>query len=145
MNNFFFFFSTGSLPGALFESEKMRSLACWCVFVACVAFIYFSVSLCFGLHFSLCLFQKEKLQACMEQLGDVLFFHQNYSAEAPHSSQVSHRMAYLGTAMFTIRLLQTILPPEKVCIVPCQLFMFMFKLQLHSLISFSWDFCDRPT
>uniref|UniRef100_A0A3B5LE88 Rotatin n=1 Tax=Xiphophorus couchianus TaxID=32473 RepID=A0A3B5LE88_9TELE len=56
---------------------------------------------------------KEKLQACMEQLGDVLFFHQNYSAEAPHSSQVSHRMAYLGTAMFTIRLLQTILPPEK--------------------------------
>ncbi|PWA18063.1 hypothetical protein CCH79_00004247 [Gambusia affinis] len=56
---------------------------------------------------------KEKLQACMEQLGDVLFFHQNCSAEAPHSSLVSHRMAYLGTAMFTIRLLQTILPPEK--------------------------------
>ncbi|XP_054893748.1 rotatin isoform X2 [Poeciliopsis prolifica] len=56
---------------------------------------------------------KEKLQACMEQLGDVLFFHQNHSAEASHSSQVSHRMAYLGTAIFTIRLLQTILPPEK--------------------------------
>ncbi|XP_014855672.1 PREDICTED: rotatin isoform X1 [Poecilia mexicana] len=56
---------------------------------------------------------KEKLQACMEQLGDILFFHQDHSAEAPHSSQVSHRMAYLGTAMFTIRLLQTILPPEK--------------------------------
>lgn len=56
---------------------------------------------------------KEKLQACMEQLGEILCFHQNHSAKAPHSSQVYHRMAYIGTAIFTIKLLQTILPPEK--------------------------------
>ncbi|XP_035511921.1 rotatin [Morone saxatilis] len=55
---------------------------------------------------------KEKLQACMEQLGDILSYH-HYSADIPHSSQVHHRMAYTGTAIFTIKLLQTILPPEK--------------------------------
>uniref|UniRef100_A0A8C4I6H0 Rotatin n=1 Tax=Dicentrarchus labrax TaxID=13489 RepID=A0A8C4I6H0_DICLA len=58
-------------------------------------------------------YQKEKLQACMEQLGDILSYHQSYSADIPHSSQVHHRMAYTGTAIFTIKLLQTILPPEK--------------------------------
>ncbi|MED6270448.1 hypothetical protein CHARACLAT_010476 [Characodon lateralis] len=56
---------------------------------------------------------KEKLQACMEQLGDILSFHQNHSADVPHSSLVNHRMAYIGTAIFTIKLLQAILPPEK--------------------------------
>ncbi|KAM4533766.1 rotatin isoform 2-T2 [Odontesthes bonariensis] len=56
---------------------------------------------------------KEKLQACMELLGDILSYHQNCSADIPHSSQVQHRMAYIGTAIFTIKLLQTILPPEK--------------------------------
>ncbi|XP_071769043.2 rotatin [Centroberyx gerrardi] len=56
---------------------------------------------------------KEKLQACMEVLGDILSYHQSYSADIPHSSLVHHRMAYTGTAIFTIRLLQTILPPEK--------------------------------
>ncbi|XP_038123277.1 rotatin isoform X2 [Cyprinodon tularosa] len=56
---------------------------------------------------------KEKLQACMEQLGDILYLHQNHSADDPDSSQVYHRMAYIGTAIFTIKLLQTILPPEK--------------------------------
>ncbi|XP_041817044.1 rotatin isoform X2 [Chelmon rostratus] len=56
---------------------------------------------------------KEKLQACMEQLGDILSYHESYSADIPHSSQVHHRIAYTGTAVFTIKLLQTILPPEK--------------------------------
>ncbi|XP_030612443.1 rotatin isoform X2 [Archocentrus centrarchus] len=56
---------------------------------------------------------KEKLQACMELLGDILSYHQNCSADIPHNSQVHHKMAYIGTAIFTIKLLQTILPPEK--------------------------------
>uniref|UniRef100_A0A1A8CXL3 Rotatin n=1 Tax=Nothobranchius kadleci TaxID=1051664 RepID=A0A1A8CXL3_NOTKA len=56
---------------------------------------------------------KEKLQACMELLGDILSYHQNCSAEVPHCSQIHHRMAYTGTAIFTVKLLQTILPPEK--------------------------------
>ncbi|XP_067342147.1 rotatin isoform X3 [Channa argus] len=56
---------------------------------------------------------KEKLQVCMELLGDILIYHQSYSADIPHSSQIHHRMAYTGTAIITIKLLQTILPPEK--------------------------------
>ncbi|XP_032359217.1 rotatin isoform X2 [Etheostoma spectabile] len=56
---------------------------------------------------------KAKLQVCMELLGHILSYHQSYSADAPHSSQVHQRMAYTGTAIFTIKLLQTILPPEK--------------------------------
>lgn len=55
----------------------------------------------------------------MELLGDILSYHQSYLADIPHSSQVHHRMAYTGTAMFTIKLLQTILPPEKVCVCLC--------------------------
>lgn len=50
----------------------------------------------------------------MELLGDILSYHESYLADIPHSSQVHHRMAYTGTAIFTIKLLQTILPPEKV-------------------------------
>ncbi|KAM6900677.1 rotatin [Xenentodon cancila] len=56
---------------------------------------------------------KEKLQTCMEQLGDILSYHMSYSPDIPSSSQVNHRMAYIGTAIFTIKLLQTVLPPEK--------------------------------
>ncbi|XP_074478622.1 rotatin isoform X2 [Sebastes fasciatus] len=56
---------------------------------------------------------KEKLQACLELLGDILSYHQSYSTDIPHSSQVHHRVAYTGVAIFTIKLLQTILPSEK--------------------------------
>ncbi|XP_077952021.1 rotatin isoform X2 [Gasterosteus aculeatus] len=56
---------------------------------------------------------KEKLQACMELLGGILSFHQSYSTDIPASSQVHHRIAYTGIAVFTVKLLQTILPPEK--------------------------------
>ncbi|CAB1414356.1 unnamed protein product, partial [Pleuronectes platessa] len=58
---------------------------------------------------------KEKLQAFMELLGDILSYHQSHPADIPHSAQIHHRMAYTGTAIFTIKLLQTILPPEKAC------------------------------
>ncbi|KAM9337415.1 rotatin [Symphorus nematophorus] len=56
---------------------------------------------------------REKLQACLELLGDILSYHESCSPDVPHSSQVHHRMAYTGTAIFTVKLLQTILPPEK--------------------------------
>lgn len=51
----------------------------------------------------------------MELLSDILSYHQNSSADIPPSSQINHRMAYIGTAAFTIKFLQTVLPPEKVC------------------------------
>ncbi|XP_041670116.1 rotatin isoform X2 [Cheilinus undulatus] len=56
---------------------------------------------------------KEKLRVCMELLGEILSYHQSCSADIPHSCQVHHRMSYTGTAIFTIKLLQIILPPEK--------------------------------
>ncbi|CAL8292685.1 unnamed protein product [Lota lota] len=57
---------------------------------------------------------REKLQSCMELLGDtVSHHHQSCLGDGPHSSLVHHRMAYTGTAILTIRLLQAILPPEK--------------------------------
>lgn len=57
---------------------------------------------------------REKLQACIETLGDVLCYHHGMtSSEQPESSLIHHRMVFTGTAIFTIRLLQTLLPVEK--------------------------------
>ncbi|KAM6977649.1 rotatin [Aplochiton taeniatus] len=55
---------------------------------------------------------KEKLLASMEGLGDILSYHTVCSPDASETSLIHHRMAYTGAAIFTIRLLQTILPPE---------------------------------
>ncbi|XP_054621802.1 rotatin isoform X2 [Dunckerocampus dactyliophorus] len=52
---------------------------------------------------------KEKLQACMSLLADVLSYHQ----DEVNDSQAHHRVAYTSSAVFTIKLLQTILPLEK--------------------------------
>uniref|UniRef100_A0A672T4D7 Rotatin n=1 Tax=Sinocyclocheilus grahami TaxID=75366 RepID=A0A672T4D7_SINGR len=57
---------------------------------------------------------REKLQACIETLGDVIcYYHGMTSSEQPESSLIHHRMVFTGTAIFTIRLLQTLLPVEK--------------------------------
>lgn len=57
---------------------------------------------------------REKLQACIEKLGDVMCHHHGMtSSEQPESSVIHHRMVFTGTAIFTIRLLQTLLPVEK--------------------------------
>ncbi|XP_050954183.1 rotatin isoform X4 [Labeo rohita] len=57
---------------------------------------------------------REKLQACIETLGNVMCYHHGMtSSEQPESSLIHHRMVFTGTAVFTIRLLQTLLPVEK--------------------------------
>uniref|UniRef100_A0A9J7ZU83 Rotatin n=1 Tax=Cyprinus carpio carpio TaxID=630221 RepID=A0A9J7ZU83_CYPCA len=57
---------------------------------------------------------REKLRACIETLGDVIYYHHGMtSSEQPESSLIHHRMVFTGTAIFTIRLLQTLLPVEK--------------------------------
>lgn len=53
----------------------------------------------------------------MELIGDILCHYEIHGADIPLSCQVHHRMAYTGTAVFIIKFLQTILPPEKVCCV----------------------------
>uniref|UniRef100_A0A673W0I3 Rotatin n=1 Tax=Salmo trutta TaxID=8032 RepID=A0A673W0I3_SALTR len=56
---------------------------------------------------------REKLKITMETLGDIMTYHESCSSDCPESSLVQHRLAYVATAVFTIRLLQTILPLEK--------------------------------
>ncbi|KAJ0059545.1 hypothetical protein NL108_001905, partial [Boleophthalmus pectinirostris] len=56
-----------------------------------------------------------ELATSMELLGNILSYHHNCSAEISQNSYNYYKMAYTGTAIFTIKLLQTILPPEKVC------------------------------
>lgn len=57
---------------------------------------------------------REKLQACIEMLGDVVCYHHGMtSSEQPESTLIHHRVAFMGTAIFTLRLLQTLLPVEK--------------------------------
>lgn len=51
---------------------------------------------------------------CLGQLGDILSYHEQHSADSPRGSQLHHSMAYTGTAVFTVKLLQTVLPLEKV-------------------------------
>ncbi|XP_010889508.2 rotatin isoform X2 [Esox lucius] len=56
---------------------------------------------------------REKLQFSMETLGDIMTYHKSCSSGCPESSLVHHRLAYMSTAVLTVRLLQTILPLEK--------------------------------
>lgn len=65
----------------------------------------------------------------MEQLGDILSYHESCSADIPRSSHVHHRMAYTGSAIFTIKLLQAILPPEKVCVYFLNSVLRLFQIQ----------------
>lgn len=79
----------------------------------------------------------------MELLGDILSYHQNHPADVPHHSQVHHRIAYTGTAIFTVKLLQTILPPEKVCSCVCAVK--SHHITALCFISVSYCFCDSHT
>ncbi|XP_053343881.1 rotatin [Clarias gariepinus] len=57
---------------------------------------------------------REKLRVCIEKLGDIMCHHRHVaSSEQPDSTLIHHRMSYMGTSVFTIRLLQTLLPVEK--------------------------------
>ncbi|KAK3541625.1 hypothetical protein QTP86_033055, partial [Hemibagrus guttatus] len=57
---------------------------------------------------------REKLRVCMEKLGEITCHHGHMaSSEQPDSTLIHHRMSYTGTSVFTIRLLQTLLPVEK--------------------------------
>ncbi|KAB5533141.1 hypothetical protein PHYPO_G00128390 [Pangasianodon hypophthalmus] len=56
----------------------------------------------------------KKLLECMEKLGDIMCHHCHVaSSEESDSTLIHHRMSYTGTSVFTIRLLQTLLPVEK--------------------------------
>ncbi|XP_039610285.1 rotatin [Polypterus senegalus] len=59
---------------------------------------------------------KEKLLSSHESLADTLnYFYTKINSDIPESTLIQLRMSYIGTAIFTIRLLQTLLPVEKAC------------------------------
>ncbi|KAM4704998.1 rotatin [Rhinophrynus dorsalis] len=57
---------------------------------------------------------RSKLLFVLDTLGETILYHKNNNgSEASGSSLVSHRMAFISISLFTMRLLQTILPVEK--------------------------------
>uniref|UniRef100_A0A3Q4AK34 Rotatin N-terminal domain-containing protein n=1 Tax=Mola mola TaxID=94237 RepID=A0A3Q4AK34_MOLML len=72
-------------------------------------------------------------KSCMELLGNILSYHESCSPDIPRSSQVHHRMAYTGTAVFTIKFLQSIVPLEKVCLR-------LFDLNQNTILMFCFCF-----
>uniref|UniRef100_A0A8C5S4J0 Rotatin N-terminal domain-containing protein n=1 Tax=Laticauda laticaudata TaxID=8630 RepID=A0A8C5S4J0_LATLA len=62
----------------------------------------------FGLEF------KEKLIGILDSLGEIITYHKsNTSSEKPELAVVHHRMAFVSVSLFTVRLLQVLLPVEK--------------------------------
>ncbi|XP_006837615.1 PREDICTED: rotatin [Chrysochloris asiatica] len=64
-----------------------------------------------------CLFaidMKEKLLTILESLGETICHHQSrVNVEQPEAVQGHHRMVFVSISLFTVRLLQTLLPVEK--------------------------------
>ncbi|NXS55329.1 RTTN protein, partial [Brachypteracias leptosomus] len=57
---------------------------------------------------------KEKLLLVLGLLGETILYHKtNISAEQPEVMLMHHRMAFISISLFTVRLLQTLLPVEK--------------------------------
>ncbi|PNJ64436.1 RTTN isoform 19, partial [Pongo abelii] len=57
---------------------------------------------------------KEKLLLVLGALGETMCYHKSsVSLERPEVMLVHHRMAFLSTSLFAVRLLQTLLPVEK--------------------------------
>ncbi|XP_075682588.1 rotatin [Rhinoderma darwinii] len=55
-----------------------------------------------------------KLLFVLDTLGETILYHKNNnSSEKPDSSLVNHRMAFISISLFTMRLLQTLIPVEK--------------------------------
>ncbi|NXD84645.1 RTTN protein, partial [Halcyon senegalensis] len=57
---------------------------------------------------------KEKLLLVLGLLGETILYHKsNISAEQPEVMLMHHRMAFISISLFTVRLLQILLPVEK--------------------------------
>uniref|UniRef100_A0A672L3Y9 Rotatin N-terminal domain-containing protein n=1 Tax=Sinocyclocheilus grahami TaxID=75366 RepID=A0A672L3Y9_SINGR len=90
----------------------------------------------------------EKLQACIETLGDVICYHHGMtSSEQLELSLIHHRIVFTGTAIFTIRLLQTLLPVEKVSedILPESTVAAIFLVCLDSSFSAAYPLIHEST
>lgn len=60
-------------------------------------------------------FQKEKLLQVLGSLGEIICYRKtSFSLERAEALLVHHRMAFVSIALLSVRLLQTLLPVEKV-------------------------------
>ncbi|XP_075441560.1 rotatin isoform X4 [Ascaphus truei] len=75
---------------------------------------------------------RSKLLFVLDTLGETISYHKsNNSSEQPDSSLVNHRMAFISISLFTMRLLQTLLPVEKADdVLPESLINALFQLSL---------------
>ncbi|KAM8967857.1 rotatin isoform 2-T2 [Pelodytes ibericus] len=73
-----------------------------------------------------------KLRSVLDTLGAAILYHKNNnSSEQPDSSLVNHRMAFISISLFTMRLLQTLLPVEKANeVLPASLMNALFLISL---------------
>lgn len=78
-------------------------------------YVYWPLELAVFLCFVFKCLQKEKLLMVLGSLGDTMCYHKSsISLEQPEVVLVHHRMAFVSIALFAVRLLQTLLPVEKV-------------------------------
>ncbi|XP_066479673.1 rotatin [Tiliqua scincoides] len=75
---------------------------------------------------------KEKLLGVLESLGESIFYHRNNTnSEQPELVLIHHRMAFVSISLFTVRLLQTLLPVEKASnVLPESLLAALFILSM---------------
>ncbi|NXW59097.1 RTTN protein, partial [Eurystomus gularis] len=83
---------------------------------------------------------KEKLLLVLGLLGETILYHKtNISAEQPEVILVHHRMAFISISLFTVRLLQILLPVEKASkVLQKSLLSALFLLSLD--VSFSVEY-----
>ncbi|NXK02352.1 RTTN protein, partial [Herpetotheres cachinnans] len=83
---------------------------------------------------------KDKLLLVLGLLGETILYHKtNISAEQPEVMLVHHRMAFISISLFTVRLLQILLPVEKASkVLQKSLLNTLFLLSLD--VSFSLEY-----
>ncbi|NWS60195.1 RTTN protein, partial [Chunga burmeisteri] len=83
---------------------------------------------------------KDKLLLVLGLLGETILYHKtNISAEQPEVMLVHHRMAFISISLFTVRLLQILLPVEKASkVLQKSLLNALFLLSLD--VSFSLEY-----
>ncbi|KAG8442249.1 hypothetical protein GDO86_011157 [Hymenochirus boettgeri] len=75
---------------------------------------------------------RNRLLTILDTLGDAILYHKNNnSSEQSSSSVVSHRMAFISISLFSMHLLQTVLPVEKASdVLPGSMINALFLLSL---------------
>ncbi|KFV73010.1 Rotatin, partial [Struthio camelus australis] len=90
---------------------------------------------------------KDKLLTLFGLLGETICYHKtNISAEQPEVMLVHHRMAFISISLFTVRLLQTLLPVEKAReVLPKSLLNALFLLSLDMPFSLEYPNIHEST